>query len=225
MIPMKNNQAKLTLIDDDLNYLQILSISLSDDFKINTFYDPKLALEDLKTSTPDGVLLDLHMGEVKGFEVCYEIKLLQPELPVFFLTSDLELNNITEGFRKGATDYFPKSMPREEMISRVNARLRVKTKTILRCRDIEMNTESFEVKVQGDLVNFTPKEFNILKVCLEHQDVVLSKKRLLSLLWRGENVDANNIDTHMFHIRKKIDHKTSGIECRKGLGYILRSKV
>lgn len=222
---MKNNQAKLTLIDDDPNYLQILSISLADTFKINTFHDPNLALEDLKTSTPDGVLLDLHMGEMKGFEVCQAIKLLHPELPVIFLTSDVEPRNITEGFRQGATDYFPKSMPREEMISRVNARINVKAKKILRCRDIEMNTESFEVKIKGSLVIFTPKEFNILRVCLEHQDVVLSKKRLLSLLWQGENVDANNIDTHMFHIRKKFEQKTPGIECRKGLGYILRSKA
>ena len=222
---MDNTKAKITLIDDDENFLLILSLLLSENFHINTFHSHELALREFKTSPPDGVLLDLHMEGMKGFEVCLAIKTLHPDVPVFFLTNDVDPASVSKGLGIGATDYFQKSMPPEEIISRVNARLNANKKTNLRCREIEMDTLAFEIKICGKVVNFTPKEFNILKVFLELQNILLSKERLLALLWQDVRVESNNIDTHMFHMRKKFDGKAQGIECKKGLGYILRSQL
>lgn len=222
---MNQQRLNLTLIDDDNNFLQILTLALSEECQVTAFNDPEVAVGALEKISPDAILLDLHLKRSNGFEVCEEIKGKRPATPVFFLTSDVEPKNISEGFKKGAADYFHKSMPPKEIVARVKARICHPSKNILECRDLIMNTESFEVVANGQLVNLTPKEFDILKVFLEHQDEMLSKTKLLSLLWKDVNVDANNIDTHMFHIRKKLSGKTLGIECRKGIGYILRSKV
>lgn len=221
---MTLNCFRIAMIDDDRNFLQVMSLALQDEFAVSTFDDPKGALKIFSQELPDAVLLDLHMGDVNGLEVCQQIKTQFPKLPVFFLTSDSDMKNISEGLRTGGIDYFPKNMPPVEIAVRIKARLDKGTDRILSCRNIVLDMDSHGVRIGSENINLTPKEFDILKVFLQHQDELLSKNKILDLLWKDISVDANNIDTHMFHIRKKFG-ETIGIECKKGVGYILRSHL
>lgn len=212
------------MIDDEEAYLDVMKICLRHDFEVITFTDPTAAFSAFRTKAPDAVILDVHLGTTDGFSVFKELRELKPELPIFFLSCNTAAEMIGKGLLTGGTDYLTKNTSTAEIISRIRSRLQtMKGPTVLRCREIEMNTESCEVRVSRELLNLTPKEYDILKVFMERQDEILSKADLLDLLWQGVTVDANNIDTHMFHIRKKF-RTLPAIECRKGRGYILRSK-
>jgi DNA-binding response OmpR family regulator len=223
---MTKSKPTLAMIDDDKTFMQVMALSLSDAFSINTFSEPDQALHHLDLNPVDGVLLDLHMDEIDGFTVCEMLKCKDKDLPVFFLTNDQETTNIERGFELGSIDYFPKSMAPQELISRVKSRLSTisrKPSSEIRCRDILIDTLSRRVWIKDTEAVFSPKEFDILEHFMKNQDIVFSKQDILSSLWKDVNVNANNIDTHMFHIRKKFEGICTGIECRKGAGYILRS--
>lgn len=224
LIVMPDNKFRIAMIDDERSYLDVMELSLENDFDVMTFTDSKEAIKAFKLKVPDAVILDVHLKETDGFKVFHVLKTIRPDLPIFYLSCNNTAETIGQGLLIGSTDYLTKNMATEEIISRVKSRLQtMKTRLILRCREIEMDTESREVRINQKIINFTPKEYDILKVFMEHQDEMLSKPDLLDLLWKGITVDANNIDTHMFHIRKKFG-KVEAIECRKGVGYILNSR-
>ena len=217
----------ITLLDDDRNFLQILSFAF-EGFRLNTFSNPLEALSSIKFSPPDAVILDLHMGDTDGFEVCKEIRKFDLKLPVFFLTSDSTLESINEGMDLGCVDYLSKSTPIQELKLRISHRVKAYKKgkpyqTILEFGVLRMNVDSHSVTMNGSPIAFSPKEFEILKVFLEKPNKLLSKDELHKTLWRGVHVDSNNIDTHLFHMRKKIHGGPTQIQTLKGLGYILRS--
>lgn len=224
---MIKHQLHLTMIDDDKNFLQALSFSLEDCFKISAFNEPKEALDFIKCNRPDGVLLDLHLKETDGFSICRAIKGIDTQIPVFFLTSDQEIKSIEEGFETGGIDYFTKNISMPELKARVQKRLQKTMCPILKFGEITMNLAAQRVTINKKEIVFTPKEYELLKVFMNRPNEILNKNELLTILWKDVHVDSNNIDTHMFHIRKKLKDSTTQIETRKTLGYILttRSKM
>jgi two-component system OmpR family response regulator len=222
---MIKTKAKIVIIDDEPDYVKIIKMNLDSEFEVTSFHKPEEAVTAIRTSIPDAVLLDINFEGTDGFQIYDKIKTIRPELPVFFLSCNTAAEMIGKGLTTGGVDYFTKTMPPLEIITRLKARLEtLKLTAALKCRDIELNPESREIRIQDKLITLTPKQYDIVKHFMENQDQMFSKYELKDLLWKEVHIDVNNIDTHMFHIRKKFDGKTEGIECRKGMGYILRSK-
>ena len=224
---MNFNQLHLTIIDDDLSYLSVISMALEDRFKVNAFHTPDNAIKFIQVNHTDGIVVDVHMDNMSGFSVCQKVKDINKDLPVFFLTSDTDPKSITEGFDCGGIDYFSKSLSSEELVTRIANRLKQQMVTqrdsqVLKCGDIEMDTHSFLTYIKGKEVSLTPKEFDILRALLQQPNKIFSKPDLLGLLWSDVHVDVNNVDTHMFHLRNKIKGSSTKIETKKGFGYILR---
>lgn len=220
-------KSRIALIDDEHDYLDVMRMNLERHFEVMTYAEPEVALKAFELNLPDAVLLDIRFDneDTDGFKVFEKIKTLSPDVPVFFLSCDSAASMISKGLITGGVDYFTKTISPVELITRLKARLEtLKQKAPLKCRDIVMSDEAREVRVNAELINLTPKEYDILKVFMERQDQMLSKYDLKDILWKDVHVDVNNIDTHMFHIRRKFVGKTEGIECKKGVGYILRSK-
>ncbi len=224
---MTLTKSHILMIDDEKDYLDAMKLSLEHEFEVSAYSAIDDALMSLHVSVPDAVILDLHFEDGgDGLKAFQAIKTLLPDLPVFFLSCNSRADVIGQGILAGGVDYFTKSMPPLEIVTRLKARLeKLKKHTIVRCRDFELNTETRQISVNGKKVSFTPKEYDIMKVFMEKQDQLLTKYDLKDILWKDVHVDVNNIDTHMFHIRRKIGEQTEGIECRKGVGYILHSKI
>ncbi len=222
------NTFHLTLIDDDRNFLQVLGIALGKKFSSTAFHTKDAALKFLRGNATDGILLDVHLEGVDGFEICHEIKTLDRELPVFFMTSDPNIDLIGSGFRSGGVDYFMKSTGIEELSSRILNRLEAlgadaKSANILCRGDLKIDLRSQLVFGNGREIKLTPKEYDILKIFMDCPGRLISKAQLLDLLWSDVHVDANNIDTHMYHLRKKLSGCVTSIQTRKGHGYLLRT--
>jgi DNA-binding response OmpR family regulator len=223
---MKQTPLHITMIDNDLNFMKTLTFSLENDFRFTTFNEPKIALEFIQQNATDAVLLDLHLQETSGLTVCRQIKNLNVTLPVFFLTSDCNVSSISQGMAIGGTDFFNKSIPSEELTVRVKARLSLNNNShLLTCGELKLDLEACLLFINSKEVRLTPKEYDIIKVFMERPDVLITKADLLNLLWRDVYVDPNNIDTHMFHLRKKLIDSSTKIQTKKGLGYILRAHV
>jgi DNA-binding response OmpR family regulator len=227
---MNTTTPNLFLIDDDKNFMTVMSMMFENIFNVKTFHDPLDAIHTVKWQGPDAILLDMHIGGSNGLTVCQQLKSAAPDVPVFFFSSDTGTSCISRAFELGGVDYFSKSMPTEELVCRIKSRLKARVNQsnedhIVGCRNIQMDLRACEIKVEDRKIPLTPKEFDLFKVFMLNQNRVLSKTELLDILWKGVFVDANNIDTHMFHIRKKFYGIATGIECRKGQGYILRSNV
>ncbi|HXH29332.1 MAG TPA: response regulator transcription factor [Bacteriovoracaceae bacterium] len=223
---MKSQNSRLTIIDDDRRFLEVLSLSLRDDFIINAFYNHRNAVEFIKAHGTDAVLLDVHLDDTDGFSVCRKIKAVSHEIPVLFFTGDADVGLIDRGFEEGGIDLLSKNTSFQELTSRISNRIKHHpSKSVnqrLQCGDVELDPTTHLTYLKGAEISLTPKEFDLLKALMERPEKVFSKRELLALLWKDVVVDANNIDTHIFHLRHKIKGSDIKIENRKGFGYILR---
>jgi DNA-binding response OmpR family regulator len=221
---MKKNLS-ITLLDDDRNFLQIMSMALQDFFEVSAFHEVADSLDFLRTHTVDAVLLDLHLRNSSGFEMCEKIKTLYPELPVIFLSGDTTVSSIQEGFERGAIDYLLKSTPLNELVVRIRQRVRAlkgSDRSHLSFGNLNLDLKSQRISVSGLEVSFSPKEHEILGVFFERPNHLYTKDDLMNLLWKDVYVDPNNIDTHMFHLRKKLKNSVYKIQTIKGRGYIFK---
>jgi two-component system, OmpR family, response regulator len=219
---------KLTVIDDDRNFLQVISL-MFEDFEVKTFHCPKEGLAWIKESPPDAIVLDLHLQETDGFSVCKEIRQMGGEQPIFFLSCDVAITSIEQGYELGCVDYLSKGLPCDELRIRVIQRLLQlqnlrKDPNILNCGGLSMNLDLQSVSFEGRPLPLSPKELQLLKFFMVHQNKVITTPDLLTNLWSGVHVDPNNIDTHIFNLRKKLTFSSPRLETRKGLGYILLSE-
>src|SRR5688572_9534506 len=166
---------KIIMIDDDAKFMEIFSMQLEHEFDISAFVDPRHALKHLQNNEADAVLLDLHMDVEDGFSVCAEIKKLKPTLPVFFLSSDYQLDNIEQSFGLGSADYFSKTIDPKELIIRLKGRLQPSHKKLV-CGDVVMDVEEKRIYIGCEEVRFSSKEFDLVRFFMEHKNEVLHKE-------------------------------------------------
>lgn len=215
----------IALLDDEPSFNAIMKAGLSDEFNIKCFTTFENALDSFKRSLPDMLLLDIYLGARNGLDVCRELHGIYPNLAVSFITADNKLETLSEGFEAGGVDYFQKTMSLDEISHRIRGRVssmvRRKQSPLLICRNITLNVQNFSVKVDGEDLELSLKEFEILKFFMQNQGQVIPKEKIQNAIWGGIKVHPNNIDTQMSKLRKKFDGKSLSIECIKGRGYIL----
>lgn len=173
---------------------------------------------------PDLVLLDLMLPKVDGFTVC-EILRKETKIPIIMLTALDDDDNQMKGFDVLADDYITKPFSMPLVVRRIEAVLRRtennnngKSDTIIRYRNVELNTESYEVFVDNRSISLTAREFEILKLFLENQGRVFSRDNLLNSIWGYDYFgDEKIVNTHIKNIRKKLG--VDYIETIRGVGY------
>lgn len=223
---MNTRKLHLTILDDDKNFLEVLSMSLERYCLANTFSAEKEMNSFLMHYYTDAILLDLNLGETDGFQVCRSIRASNSRTPIFFFTNEMNRECISKGFESGGVDYFTKSMPIDELMTRVEQRVRLlspKEEGEISFSDLKVNLKSKLAYMGSEEIKLTPKEYAILKTFLERPNQIISKQDMLAHLWEGTHVDANNIDTHMFNLRKKIKNSLAQISTEKGRGFVLRA--
>ena len=156
----------------------------------------------------DLVLLDIMLPGMDGFAVQERIR--SRNIPIIFLTAMQDVTDKVRGLRAGAEDYIVKPFEVMELLARVEVVLRryQKSSGNLSYEDIEIDTEKHTVTKGGEILYLAPKEFEILCYLIEHQDIVISRERLLADLWdihfQGET---RTVDTHVQQLRRKLGWK------------------
>ncbi len=217
-------KTRVLLVEDDLTLREILKVGLDyEGFAVETVENGRKALEQIKTSPPDLLILDLMLPDIDGFEVCRKVRQWGLELPILILTARKEVQDRVKGLDLGADDYLVKPFDFEELLARLRALLRRYKKTnpkVLEAGPLLLNPETREVFYQGQPVSLTPTEFRLLELFLRHPRRVFSKQELLHRVWGYEYADPNLVDVHISRLRKKLgDRPPRLIRTHYGAGY------
>ena len=175
----------------------------------------------------DLLILDLGLPRKDGLEVLRDLRAGGQRLPVIVLTARGDPHDRVEGLESGADDYLAKPFHFEELVARVNARLRgdragSAEQTQLRVGDVALDLRTRWASVAGDTVELSAREFELLRTFLQHPNQVLSREQLLSGVW-GYDYDpgSNVVDVYVGYLRKKLGPPR--FETVRGVGYRFRA--
>ena len=214
-------------VEDDSNIRELVVYTLeSTGFQARGFEDGSSFLEALALETPELVLLDIMLPGEDGLEILKKLKNSSKtkDIPVIMVTAKGSEYDKVVGLDSGADDYVTKPFGMMELISRIKAVLRrsgkQQDKTKLSVGGISLDTKKHEVKVDGEQVVLTLKEFELLEYFIDNQGVALSRERILNSVWSYDYFgDARTIDTHVKKLRSKMMDKGNYIKTVWGLGY------
>ncbi len=222
-------EAKLLVVEDDPNILELLSASLRfAGFEVATATTGSEGVTAALRSPPDLVVLDVMLPDLDGFEV---IKLMRSEgarVPVVFLTARDATEDKIRGLTLGGDDYVTKPFSLEELTARIRAVLRRSTgdqaPPRLTFADLELDEESHEVYRAGRRVALSPTEFKLLRYLMLNANRVLSKAQILDHVWNYDfRGDDNIVESYISYLRRKVDTvEPKLIHTLRGVGYVLR---
>ncbi|MGH9552550.1 MAG: response regulator transcription factor, partial [Terriglobales bacterium] len=175
--------SKILLVEDDEDLATVVSEHLSSErFDVDHVKNGRDALEVLRVSTFDLIILDWNLPHVSGLDVCAEFRRGGGMTPIIMLTGKKAIEEKEAGLDTGADDYLTKPFSLRELSARVRAGLRRPDKmlgAVLRVRDIEMDTDRYAVQKGGETLHLQPQEFALLEFFLKHPDQVFSPEALL----------------------------------------------
>jgi two-component system OmpR family response regulator len=225
-------EARLLVVDDEPNILELLSASLRfAGFDVATAPDGQQALQLVESFQPDLVVLDVMMPGIDGFEVMRRMRERQQAMPVLFLTARDATEDKLTGLTSGGDDYITKPFSLEEVVARIRAVLRRtqdgdprKAVRVLRFGDIELDDELHEVLKAGQPVELSPTEYKLLRYFLQNPQRVLSKAQILDQVWHYDfDGDANVVESYVSYLRRKVDTTEPRLlHTIRSVGYVLR---
>ena len=226
---------RILLVEDEESYRDPLSYQLGrEGYDVVTAATGPEALEQFARHGADLVLLDLMLPGLPGTEVCRRLR-LESDVPVIMLTAkDDEIDKVV-GLELGADDYVTKPYSSRELLARIRAVLRRRdtgARTadgdddgVLQVGGVRMDVDRHTVHVDGDLVPFPLKEFELLEMLLRNPDRVLTRGQLIDRVWGSDYVgDTKTLDVHVKRVRAKIEKNPSAptlLTTVRGLGYKL----
>ena len=214
-------------VEDDSNIRGLVVYTLeSTGFQAHGFEDGSSFLEALALETPELVLLDIMLPGEDGLEILKKLKNSSKtkDIPVIMVTAKGSEYDKVVGLDSGADDYVTKPFGMMELISRIKAVLRrsgkQQDKTKLSVGGISLDTKKHEVKVDGEQVVLTLKEFELLEKLMRNQGIVLTRDQLLTEIW-GYDFDGETrtVDVHIRTLRQKLGEQGSLVKTVRGVGY------
>lgn len=218
------------LVVEDDNGLQkyLKELLLENGFSVQIAPEGVTALNILKKSEPDLVVLDLGLPNVSGETVCMEIRKKYPNLPVIILTARDSTADIVKGLNLGADDYMTKPFIADEFLARIKARLRKNSNgedEKLKINDLMLDNRTLQVTRNEKLIALTPKEFQLLQYLMSNQGRVLTREMILNRIWLySPDIETRVVDVYMGYLRKKIDGEAEKklIHSVRGFGYVIK---
>jgi len=224
----------ILIIEDDQRIAELLQRVLEEQgFATDLAYDglsgKKLALQNHYAL----IIMDVVLPKIDGLDLCKQIRLALPEVPIIMLTALGATDDKVEGFDAGADDYLVKPFEMRELLVRIRALLKRHHKTAnhsgntLRYSELELNLHTKMVKRNGTAISLTPKEFNLLAYMLQNPERVLSRVEIAEKVWETHfDTGTNFIDVYINYLRKKVDKDFDKklIHTKSGMGFILKAE-
>lgn len=218
----------ILVVEDDKGLQRYLKELLLDNgYGVQTAGDGIAALEYIKKTTPDLIVLDLGLPTMSGEAVCQEVRKKHKDLPVIILTAKDAITDIVKGLNFGADDYITKPFVADELLARIKARLRKQgeSDSVLKIADLELDNRTLEVKREGKLIQLTPQEFKLLQYLMSNKGRILTREMILSRIWLySSDVETRVVDVYMGYLRKKIDkgYTKKLLKSVRGFGYMIK---
>src|SRR5438128_1092539 len=205
---------KILIVEDEPNMVA----GLRDNFEyegcqVATALDGVDGLEQALKNSPDLIIIDVMMPRMSGLDVCKQLKSKRPSVPIIMLTARGQEVDKVVGLELGADDYVTKPFSIRELLARVKAVLRrahtvPKEQDRYSFGDVDVNLRSCQVSRKGRALDFSSKEFELLKYFLCHPGETLSRDRLLEEVWGYERFPTTRtVDAHIVRLRQKVEPK------------------
>jgi len=221
---------KVLVIDDEPPIRKLLRMGLeTQGYQTIDASNAKVALE-LMSDKPDLVILDLGLPDMQGLELLHQIRARREDLPVVVLSSRGDELAKVAALDQGADDYVTKPFGMEELLARIRAALRHQLQVqgerpVFRLGDLSVDLVRRIVKVGGKDVKLSPKEYDLLRLLIQHAGKVLTHKFLLKELW-STSIDAQYLRVYVRQLRNKIEPDPARPEyilTETGIGYRLKA--
>lgn len=208
---------KILIVEDDPGIRVILQDSLSEKgYDVESASDGERGLEMALEIKPDLLILDVMLPLMDGFEICKRVRQEGMTSPILMLTvKDEEVDKVL-GLELGADDYVTKPFSLKELSARIKALLRrvedyQNEMSIYRFGSVELDFQKYESRKDGLDLGLTPLELKILKLLIDRKGQVISRDEFLDSVWGADNlaVSHRTVDSHMAHIRKKVEDNPS----------------
>jgi two-component system, OmpR family, response regulator len=228
---------RVLLIEDDADIAEIVALHLRDEgYTVEHARDGTMGMRLLERQSWDALVLDLMLPGMDGLEVCRRARAMERYTPIIITSARGSEMHRVLGLEIGADDYLAKPFSVLELVARLRALLRrvdafahaPSAASIVRVRDLEVRSLEREVKVAGELVDLTPREFDLLWFFINNAGKVFSRSELLDHVWGHRHSGyEHTVNTHINRIRAKIEidpAKPRRILTVWGRGYKLASE-
>lgn len=224
-----NAMPTILVVEDDAKIARLLELELMHaGYQVEVAHDGRAGLDLALAGGIDLMLLDVMLPQMSGLEVVRRVKEEQPLLPVLMVTARGDRYDKVSGLDLGADDYITKPFEMEELLARIRAFLRMRqhvqvdtSERVLSYEGLTVDVNRHEVICEGQKVDLTRREFDLLVYLLEHPERVLTRDQLVEHVWGFDYYgDTNVVDVYVRYVRKKLGG--SWIQTVRGVGYMLK---
>jgi len=209
-----NSSPVVLVVEDEESYIEALNVGLRrEGFIVEVARTGPEALERFEATSPDLILLDVMLPGISGVDICREIR-TKSSVPIIMVTAKSSEIDTVVGLEVGADDYVTKPYRLRELVARIRAVLRRRSgaaeptahEDVVAVGDVEINVESRDVHVAGDLIALPLKEYELLLLLMENPGRVLTRGTIIDRVWGYDYVgDTKTLDVHVKRLRAKIE--------------------
>ena len=222
---MKN----ILIVEDEANISDFVKGELEyEGYNVCIKEDGREGLEEALKNEYDLIILDVMLPSMNGFEICRRLK-REKQSPIIMLSAKDSVMDKVNGLQIGADDYIAKPFAIEELLARIEVVFRRQDNLnnyIIKFKDITINKSSRVVKRNGNEINLTNKEYELLMILIDNKGKVVTREELLEKIWGyGYEPETNVIDVYIRYLRAKLnsENKEEYIQTVRSVGYIMRS--
>ncbi len=222
---------RILIIEDDHKIANSLKQGLEQEgFAVDVAFTGTDGYDLATTEAYDLIVLDLMLPGMNGVEICNRLRNQDNHLPIIMLTARDEVEDRVNGLNSGADDYLTKPFAFTELLARIRALLRRPHDLIpnkLSCGNLNVDTQTFEVKRDEKVIPLSKKEFSLLEYLLRNKNQILTKEKLIEHVWSYESdVLPNTVEVYIGYLRSKLDKPFKNspelIKTVRGFGYMLQ---
>lgn len=224
--------SRILVVDDEKTIVDIVKFNLiKEGYEVLTAYDGEEAIKVALNEYPDLILLDIMLPKIDGFVVCKRIR-EKMTTPILMLTAREETDDKVLGLELGADDYINKPFVTKELMARIKANLRrvdllnnsnVTKSKLLKINDITIDEDRYEVKKNGEIINLTNREYELLLFLAKTPEKAFTREDLLRKVWGYEYLgDLRTVDVTISRLREKIETNRDNVKyilTKRGVGY------
>lgn len=221
--------AQILIVEDEAKLAQFIELELKyEGYQVTVANDGFAGMTMAREMKPDLIILDWMLPGLSGLELCRRLRTTGDKVPVILLTAKDDVSDRVAGLDAGADDYVLKPFSVEELLARVRAHLRRTQEPnpdLLVFDDLSLNKSTREVFRGNRSIELTAKEFDLLEYLMVHPRQVLTRDRILEVVWGYDFMgDSNIIEVYIRYLRLKLEANSEKrlIQTVRGVGYVLR---
>ncbi len=217
---------RILIIEDERKIADSIKKGLEQEtYACDVSYDGEDGHSMASTENYDLIILDLMLPGMDGLEICQSLRSEKIDTPILMLTAKSEVEDKVEGLNCGADDYLSKPFAFTELLARMKALLRrpkENTGTILKCSDVQIDTNNYEMRRADGQIDLSKKEYALLEYLIRNKNQVLSKEQIIEHVWDFDSdVLPNTVEQYIGYLRQKLG-KPDLIKTIRGFGYTLK---